>query len=418
MKHFISSFIIGTMSALYIGATDTQQGIFDSRFHTLETRLDGDFYAAPVIPLNGEDHIVISFDEIGEERSYLRYSLVHCDTDWQPSPLIDSEYIDGFNEGRIEDYAYSQLAKTHYTHYTLSIPNDDMRLTKSGNYLLKVYDESDPENTLLQTRFMVSEYSMKLSAEITSRTDIDYNDSHQQLSVIVNTDEAPVSNVMTDLMLRVEQNRRTDNAVVVRHPSRFAGKNVYYEHIRPLIFPAGNEYRRVEFTSVTIPMKGVERIDYFEPYYHVTLIPDEVRASQPYIYDQTQHGRFLIREYNSSQSEIEADYVAVHFSLPCDEINGFNLFLDGDFTNRRFNQESRLVYNRATGAYETTLLLKQGAYNYQILALANGETTGRTDIIEGDNHQTVNEYFIALYNRIPGERYDRLTATAIIYSGK
>lgn len=406
------------MSALYIGATDTQQGIFDSRFHTLETRLDGDFYAAPVIPLNGEDHIVISFDEIGEERSYLRYSLVHCDTDWQPSPLIDSEYIDGFNEGRIEDYAYSQLAKTHYTHYTLSIPNDDMRLTKSGNYLLKVYDESDPENTLLQTRFMVSEYSMKLSAEITSRTDIDYNNSHQQLSVIVNTDEAPVSNVMTDLMLRVEQNRRTDNAVVVRHPSRFAGKNVYYEHIRPLIFPAGNEYRRVEFTSVTIPMKGVQRTDYFEPYYHVTLIPDEVRASKPYIYDQTQHGRFLIREYNSSQSEIEADYVAVHFSLPCDEINGFNLFLDGDFTNRRFNQESRLVYNRATGAYETTLLLKQGAYNYQILALANGETTGRTDIIEGDNHQTVNEYFIALYNRIPGERYDRLTATAIIYSGK
>lgn len=397
---------------------DTTPGIFDSRFHTLETRLEGNFYAPAVIPLNGEDLIAISFDEIGEDRSYLRYSLVHCNADWQPSALVEAEYIDGFNEGRIENYEYSQLTKTHYTHYSLFIPNDDIRPTKSGNYLLRIYDENDPERTLLQTRFMVSEYSMKINAEITSRTDVDYNEAHQQISIVVDADRTPVQNIMGDLTVSVTQNGRLDNAVLVSRPSRFAGKIAYYEHLRPLIFPAGNEYRRVEFTAVNIPLKGVERTDYFEPFYHVTLIPDEVRSYQPYAYDQTQHGRFLVREYNSSQSEIEADYVVVHFSLPCDEIEGYDLFLDGDFTLRRFNPDSRLVYNRATGAYEASILLKQGAYNYQILAVPEGTTVGRTDIIEGDKYQTVNEYVIAVYHRQSGERYDRLTATATIYSGK
>ena len=162
----------------------------------------------------------------------------------------------------------------------------------------------------------------------------------------------------------------------------------------------------------------MESTEYFEPYYHVTLVPDEVRAHQPYAYDQTQHGRFLIREYNSSQSDIDADYVVVHFSLPCDEIEGYSLFLDGDFTHRRFAPESRLVFNRATGAYEAAILLKQGAYNYQYLAVKSGETIGHTSVIEGDKYQTVNEYFIAVYNRQPGERYDHLCATATIYSGK
>lgn len=396
---------------------DTKPGIFDSRFRTLETRLEGNFYAPAVIPLVGEDRIAISFDEIGEERSYLRYSLVHCNADWQPSSLVDAEYIDGFNEGKIEDYEYSQLTKTHYTHYSLFIPNDDMRPTKSGNYLLRVYDESDPDRTLLQTRFMVSEYSMKINAEVTSRTDIDYNEHNQQLSIAVDIERSPVQNIMSDLRVRVEQNGRLDNAVLISRPSRFSGKTAYYEHLRPLIFPAGNEYRRVEFTSVTIPMMGVEHIDYFEPYYHITLRSDEIRTTQPYAYDQTQHGRFLIREYDSSQSEIEADYVAVHFSLPTDEFEGYDLFLDGDFTCRRFDPDSRMVYNRVFNAYEATPLLKQGAYNYQILAVPNGQDIGLTDVIEGDKYQTVNEYVIAVYYRRSDERYDRLTSTATIYSG-
>jgi hypothetical protein len=67
-----------------------------------------------------------------------------------------------------------------------------------------------------------------------------------------------------------------------------------------------------------------------------------------------------------------------------------------------------MYFNRATQRYERALLLKQGAYSYQYLALAPGSNVGRTDVIEGDKYETRNRYTVYVYNRRPGERYDRL----------
>ena len=92
------------------------------------------------------------------------------------------------------------------------------------------------------------------------------------------------------------------------------------------------------------------------------------------------------------------------------------VFLDGDFTQRRFDPNSRMVYNPSTGLYERSMLLKQGAYNYQYLVVPQGGKRGYTAQIEGDKYQTENEYFIRVYHRRPGERYDRLIGVAAIQS--
>ena len=120
---------------------DTMNGIFDSRFKTLQVKVEGNDYAPPVIMLDTDDRVIISFDELTEEHSYLRYSLVHCNANWQPSGLVDSEFIDGFNLGYVENYEYSQLTKVHYVHYSIALPNDEVRFTISGNYLLRVFPE-------------------------------------------------------------------------------------------------------------------------------------------------------------------------------------------------------------------------------------------------------------------------------------
>ena len=67
-----------------------------------------------------------------------------------------------------------------------------------------------------------------------------------------------------------------------------------------------------------------------------------------------------------------------------------------------------MVYNPATGLYERSMLLKQGAYNYQYLIVPPGAKRGYTNRIEGDKYQTVNEYTARVYHRRKGERYDRL----------
>ena len=103
LKHlFILAVVLA--AALIAKASDTMTGIFDERIKSLQVRLDGNDFAAPVVVLGSSDRIRIDFDHLAEDREYFRYSLQHCDARWQPSGLVDSEFLDGFNEGSIEDY--------------------------------------------------------------------------------------------------------------------------------------------------------------------------------------------------------------------------------------------------------------------------------------------------------------------------
>lgn len=410
VRRFLHIILLLLACALPAGAfTDTMEGSKSSRLRSLQIHPERDPAGAPVIVLGTPDRLVVSFDILSTDRDYLRYELIHCNADWQPSSLVDSEFLDGFNQATIDDYDFSRMTTTQYVNYRLTIPNSEMRPLISGNYLLRIYPEQDPEQTLAQCRFMVSEQSAGIDATLTTRTDIDYNRSHQQLALTIDTDRAAVTDPFNDLKVVVQQNGRYDNEVMISKPLRMQGRNLsVYEHLAPLIFPAGNEYRRFETVSVTYPGMGVESIEYHEPYYHFTLYPDSPRSAEPYSYDQTQHGRFTIREYNSTESDLEADYVVVHFALEMPRQPEWEIYIDGDLTSRRFDPESRMVYNPDTGRYERSMLLKQGAYNYQYLAVPVGNHHGLTAPIEGDKYQTVNEYTIKVYTRRPGDRYDRL----------
>lgn len=78
------------------------------------------------------------------------------------------EYATGFEENVIDDYENSHNTFINYTHYNLEIPNRDVELTKSGNYLLIVYVKSGEETKVVITkRFMLFENVL----EIEARTD-------------------------------------------------------------------------------------------------------------------------------------------------------------------------------------------------------------------------------------------------------
>lgn len=394
--------------------TDTMTGVFNDHVRTVQTRYHGDIFAVPVVTLGTGERLTVVFDHLSDDREYLRYRVVRCDADWQPSTLAESEFLDGFNESTIDNYDFSRATTVHYVNYWFEFPDDNIRPTMSGNYLIQVYPENDSDDVWFQTRVMVSEQSAAISAQVSSRTDIDYNDAHQQLAVEVDTERARVDDPFNDLTLVIQQNGRYDNEIALRHPLRATGHTAVYEHTRPLIFEAGNEYRRMEISNVNYPGMRVAQIGYSAPNYHFALETDESRAGQSYLYDSTQHGRFYVREYNSDQSDTEADYAVVHFSLDYPEIDGAQIFLDGDMVQRRFDPGSIMSYNRATGRYEKVLLLKQGAYNYQYLTVLPRQSKATTSVIEGNKYQTVNEYLIKVYTRRPGDRTDRLIGVTLI----
>lgn len=398
---------------------DTRTRAFDSRIRTIQVRVDGDDYAPPIISLDGSQKITVSFDEMKDDRSYLRYSLVHCNADWRPSSLVESEYVDGFNYADIDDYSYSSGTFQQFVHYSFSLPNDDMHMLVSGNYIVRVYPENEPDRILLQARLMVCEDAVDVAASVTSRTDVDYNRSHQQVSFEVDTKSYDVRDIYSDLMVYVTQNSRLDNEVLVRHPLRATPRKAVFEHNRDLIFPAGNEFRRMETVAITYHTMGVLSMEYHHPYYHATLVPDQTRSESIYLYDETQWGRFTVRNAEMSDADTNADYIVTHFILDTGkQITGGKIYIDGDLTNHIFDSKSLMKYDSATGYYRADLMLKQGAYNYQYLFVPDGYETGYTYLIEGDKYQTVNEYLVRVYNRKTGERYDRFVGYGTVYSGK
>lgn len=396
---------------------DTSQGVIAPGFHTLQVELDGAPMATPVIDLrNPSERIVISFDELADDRRYMRYSLIHCDALWQPEGLVDSEFLDSFNEGTVETYDYSQATLVHYVHYMITLPNEQVRITQPGNYLVRVYDESDPDNTLLQARFGVSDNTAVVKAGVTSLTDIDTNRAHQQLGIRVDTRNLDLDDPFNDLMVVITQNGRPDTQTLIVTPQRLGSNELIYEHLRPLIFKAGNEYRRFETVSTGYPGMGVERIERDAPVFNMMLYADTPRDKTGYTYDSTQFGRYMVRNSDTRDSDTGADYVMTHFTLDIPPVEGYDIFLDGDFTDRKFSPISRMVYNEASGAYEQSLLLKQGSYNYQYLAVPTGSMIGETAPVEGDKFQTVNEYTIRVYHRPKGSRFDRLVGYTTLLS--
>jgi hypothetical protein len=106
----------------------------------------------------------------------------------------------------------------------------------------------------------------------------------------------------------------------------------------------------------------------------------------------------------------------VHFFLQMPKFETGDVYVSGLWDNGFPDPECRMRYDEAQHAYETTVLLKQGYYNYQYLWLDN-DGVGHTARTEGDFFQTENEYLILVYHRPQGGRYDALVGYTITKYG-
>ena len=389
---------------------DTRQQIFKPNVRTLSVSNPGNFMAPPVIRMGTGDRLNINFDIIGDEHTYLRYRLIHCNAEWQPSRLLESEYINGFNETPIEDYAYSSNTYVHYVNYNISLPDPNLPILASGNYLLQVFPESEPDDILLQARFSISSETSIVEGGITTRTDKGTNSEFQQLFFNVDLSSLPNINPFQDLIISVVQNNDPSSARFVSHPLRVDRGKAIFEHTPELIFDGGNEFRRFETVRTDYPGMHVDSVKFKDGLWHAWLQQDFSRKDREYVYDSTQHGRFKIDEYNSTEPDLSADYVMVHFSLDPGERQYGEIYIDGDMTNHILNDQNLMRYDWNSGHYQASIPLKQGSYNYKYTVLSEKGLPSSSSI-EGNKYETSNEYLINVYLRSPGSRGDMLVAS-------
>ena len=385
--------------------------------YTILVKGNGEWDKQPIIIQNSGDFVNISFDRISEDSfNRLRYKILFCNADWTPNKeLSDMEYLDGFNDNPIDDYAGSINTTVNYTHFNLDIPNRDINLKLSGNYLVVVYEEDNPDNILLTACFSVIDPKTSIMSQVSSVTDIDANKEHQQVAFSIQH-QLQMRDPVTELKVFVRQNNRLDNQRTNFKPSMITPNKISYEHIRDLIFEAGNEYRRFETSTYRANGLNVAHIEYQRPYYLMDITTDNIKTGRSYSYDQDQNGQFIIRNRESDLGDTEADYFLIRFTLAMDEPIFQNIYINGDFTNNTFDEKYLMKYNNDTRSYNLTLLLKQGLYNYQYLAQMKGKYS--TSAIEGNYYNTENRYDILVYYRPVGQRYDSLVGISALYSRK
>jgi hypothetical protein len=409
MKHIglvLISLLIA--STVLVKAQVYQNGSRLESIRTLTVYPDGLWSALPILTKGTDNTVQISFDELSHDYKRYSYRIIHCNSDWTKSDMDPLDYLDGFPENEIETYEPSVSTLTLFTHYTFSLPNDKVQLKLSGNYAVDIFERDSPETILGTACFMICEDKSTIDATVSATTDIDHNGSHQQLTLEVKPVGLNIIQPLNEIKIIVQQNHRRDNEVRDLTPMLLGSGELRYEHDPKLIFNAGNEYRRFEMTTYKYSGLNIERIAFFDPYYNVELLPSAPRTKE-YRYDQDQNGRFLIHSIDGLEDLTGSDYFLVHFSIPMEKpiLNGA-FYLNGDFVDNRLNSNTKLIYNFDHQAYEKSMLLKQGSYNYQYMFRPSNGGKATAEKMEGSYWQTENEYQIYVYYKGLGERYDRL----------
>lgn len=406
----VISIIISTSASVI--EYDLMNDTYDVR--TVSLRQSGEFMAPPVIAIDSHDRLVLNFDIMGDSHKYLRCRLVHCNYDWEPSNLLDSELVEGFNEIEISDYAYSSNTYEHYVNYNFEFPQSDFKPLVSGNYILQVYPEEDPDDILFEEKFYVSEYRIDIRGVVSGITDKGFNTEYQQLSLEIDLADLSGIDPYRDIIVTVTQNNRPETTKIIKSPSRRTGEKLYYDHEKDLIFDAGNEYRRFETVRADYPGMHVDSVGHSEGVWNAYLSEDGDRVEKEYSFDRTQHGRFMINEYGSSDPNLGADYVNVHFSLAFPELKDGDIYVDGDFSGHTFTDFNKMHYDHKRGLYTACIPLKQGSYNYQYVVAGNSGEAPSPERIEGNFYETSNEYLVNVYLRLPGSRGDRLIGSTVL----
>jgi len=419
LQYIIPLCLLGLTATIHVTAQDEflTDKVYKSSIKTVQFHREGWDMTYPIIELNGTDRLELSFDDLSDQIGNYSYSLQHCDADWRPSRMVPDEYMEGFAENPLQDYALSFNTTVSYVHYELVLPNEEVRIRVSGNYVLKVFEDYDPNKFVLTKRFSVAESLSSINGRAARPTHVPYRDEDHQVSFHVNLGSVSVNDPYSEIKVAIQQNNRWNMAIRSLKPLFVRGNILDYSYQEDNVFKAGNEYRYFDIKSMRYQSQFIQSIDYQVPNYHVFLYPDQARDRRPYFFHEDLNGRYYIEVQEGVDREIESDYVYVHFTLPLDvPLKDGDLYISGALANWNYTTENKMVYNFDKKAYELEMLLKQGYYNYEYALVREGSLFPDATFVEGSHYETENDYVVYVYLSTTTSRYDRLTGYQFLNS--
>ncbi len=353
-------------------------------------------FAEPVIELGSGQQLIFSFDDLSQGQNSYTYKIVHCDPDWNPSGLSPFNYLSGFFSNPLEDYEYSYNTQVEYTHFSLLIPNDEIGIKISGNYILQVFNDNYPDSVVIAQRFSVLENQVAISAAIVNATNPSLLYTSQQLNFSVTYGNLPVYNPVKDVRVYVTQNQ-DPNSRRDFEPAFVRQNQLVYGDGTNNVFDGLSPFRNFQCSSfvyytqyVKDVLKGPDGL------YNFILQPGVV--PQRYVPLSDKDGNYYIEAENVQNRSLEADYVVAHFAILYPQpIPGAEVFIYGKFADWQFSPVLKMTYDSKNKAYVGEAELKQGYYDYMYAVVP--EANKKIDLVTLQNnfYQTPNQYQIRFY---------------------
>ena len=357
----------------------------------------------PVVKLG--EKITLIFDDLnGNENDYY-YKIDHFNHDWTPSGILKNQYLNGYDNIRIENYLNSFNTLQSYTHYRLEIPNNNINLLITGNYLIKIYNIND--ELIFSRKFCIYGELADISSAVYRPQNMNRFNSHQSIHFSITPLKGIFRNPEKNLFVHLIQNRQWNNEIKDLKPQYFSGKTLEYFYEQPSQFEGGNEFYFFDTKDLRVTTPNISYTNRSE-LYEIYLNVDIPQFYKDYTFIQDINGSFEIRNImRPGNPDIEADYSYVYFSLASDyKLGDSEIYIYGGFNNYQISDLNRMYFNPSLGIYEGVILLKQGFYNYKYV-LKNGEVINQ-NAISGSHALTENDYLVFVYFRDIGEQYDSL----------
>ena len=394
--------------------------IYQNSIHTVLIHPVNKPLAIPVISLNELTPLEISFDDFKSDYQDYYYSVELRNADWTAVNLSAFDYLQGFNQNKINKFSVSSIATQRYYHYEFNFPNAQARPTQSGNYILKVFKNGNANELVFTRRFFVTENQVSVAATVQEPFDGQISKTHQKIQFVLDVKKIPF--FQTDqIKATIIQNYRYNDALTLAAPNFIRGNLLEYNSEDQFIFPAGKEARWLDIQNLRLRSDRVIDINSKSDRAIISVKPDLSRASTAYYTFNDLNGNFIISNTESLQSENQNDYATVNFTyFPKDKIPfiGMKLYLAGALTNNILNKEAEMIFDPALGYYKKSLLLKQGYYSYNYVLREQNSFNPLNDFTEteGNHWETENNYSIMVYYRPPGARHDHIIGFGAVNS--
>lgn len=366
----------------------------------------GDPQLPPVITLNSPQKLVLSFDYLSEQNKQFRVEVSHRTQTWQESAISPSVYLDSFFQTYIQGSRESFTQQPAYQHMEYVFPNQQLKPTVSGNYLLEVYNYQDG-SLLFSMPFFIVEDEGRLQTRV--ETIFAQRQDGRAIDQLFSTYRYPlfVEFPQFDLSISYAQNRFWGRMREAGYVNTFGQGEISGHLNRQDAFISEYEIKILDLRSFTPDGRNILEYD--------------PSTSPPTVILQRDIQHFDTNPFHSPPfgfgfpiDDRSSNYARVVFALETDSsvASTANIYLVGDFNNWMINDQNKMTYDHQQRLWKGEALIKQGEYAYKYVLLQNGVIDDLA--LDHGFLATRQQYLTFIYFKDPTYNFDRLLQVNLI----